>query len=142
MTASRGPRIARVFVDSSAFFALADQDDNHYGDAQAIQQRLIADRSAWFTSNFIVAEAHALFLTRLGIRPAMQFLDRLELSSVTVIRVTPGDEARAKAIVRQYDDKDFSLTDASSFAIMERTGMQHAFTFDRHFEQFGLSVLP
>src|SRR5437773_937502 len=84
-----------------------------HSDSQAIQQRLIADRSAWFTSNFIVAEAHALFLTRLGIRAAVQFLDRIELSSVTVIRVTPGDEARAKAIVRQYDDKDFSFTDAS-----------------------------
>lgn len=141
MTAFRGPRIARVFVDSSAFFALADQDDNRYSDAQAIQQRLIADRSAWFTSNFIVAEAHALFLTRLGIRPAMQFLDRLERSSVTVIRVTTGDEARAKTIVRQYDDKDFSLTDASSFAIMERTRIQHALAFDRHFEQYGFTVV-
>ena len=51
------------------------------------------------------------------------------------------DEARAKAIVRQYDDKDFSLTDASSFAIMERTGIQHAFTFDRHFAQYAFTVL-
>src|SRR5438552_1521035 len=107
MTQFRGPRIVRVFVGSAAFFALADQDDNRYNDAQALQQRLIADRSAWFTSNFIVAETHALFLTRLGIRLARQFLDRLELSSVTVIRVSPGDEVRAKAIIRQYDDKDF-----------------------------------
>ncbi len=41
----------------------------------------------------------------------------------------------------QYDDKDFSLTDATSFAVMERIRVPYAFTFDRHFAQYGFTVL-
>jgi predicted nucleic acid-binding protein len=68
-------------------------------------------------------------------------LDSLPAASVTVIRVDPEDERRAEAIIRQYDDKDFSYVDATSFAIMERLGVQHAFAFDRHFVQFGFIAL-
>jgi uncharacterized protein len=50
-------------------------------------------------------------------------------------------DRRATAIIRQYDDKAFSFTDAASFAVMQRLGIRHAFTFDRHFQQFGFSVL-
>jgi predicted nucleic acid-binding protein len=37
----------------------------------------------------------------------------------------------------QYGDKDFSFTDAISFGVMERLGIHVAFTFDRHFRQYG-----
>jgi predicted nucleic acid-binding protein len=128
MTAHWRPRIGRVFVDSSAFYALADRDDNHFSHAQAIQQRLIADRAAWFTSNFIVGEAHALILNRLSIETGLSFLDIIERSGISVIRARAADEARAKEIIRQYRDKDFSYVDALSFAIMERSGISDAFT--------------
>jgi predicted nucleic acid-binding protein len=55
--------------------------------------------------------------------------------------VTPADVRRAKAIIYQYTDKDFSLTDAISFAVMERLDIHLAFTFDRDFAQYGLTVL-
>jgi len=48
---------------------------------------------------------------------------------------------RAKAIIYQYDDKDFALTDATSFTVMERIRVPSAFTFDRHFAQYGFTVL-
>jgi len=34
-----------------------------------------------------------------------------------------------------------SLTDAASFAVMERLRLPAAFTFDRHFAQYGFTVL-
>jgi predicted nucleic acid-binding protein len=33
------------------------------------------------------------------------------------------------------------LTDATSFAVMERLGIEAAFAFDRDFRQYGLPVL-
>jgi predicted nucleic acid-binding protein len=36
-----------------------------------------------------------------------------------------------------YDDKDFSLCDAISFAVMERRSARIAFAFDSHFRQYG-----
>jgi predicted nucleic acid-binding protein len=51
------------------------------------------------------------------------------------------DERRAREIIAQYDDKDFTLTDATSFAVMERLGITYAFTFDHHFTQYGFIAL-
>lgn len=42
---------------------------------------------------------------------------------------------------QSYTDKDFSFADAISFVVMERLGITRAFTFDRHFEQYGFTVL-
>jgi predicted nucleic acid-binding protein len=39
------------------------------------------------------------------------------------------------------DDKDFTLTDATSFAVMERLGITYAFTFDHPFTQYGFIAL-
>jgi predicted nucleic acid-binding protein len=54
--------------------------------------------------------------------------------------VTEEDELRAKTILLRYADKDFSYVDATSFAVMERLGLQTAFAFDEHFMQYGFTV--
>ena len=47
----------------------------------------------------------------------------------------------AEKVLADYSDKGFSLTDATSFAIMERQRILRPFTFDRNFNQYGLGVL-
>lgn len=59
-----------------------------------------------------------------------------------LLRVTEADEERAVAIINQYDDKDFSYVDATSFVVMECLGIDEGFNFDRHFRQYGWCVLP
>lgn len=54
-----------------------------------------------------------------------------------MLRVTLGDERRAREILLKYIDKDFSYVDATTFALMERLNIQVCFAFDVHFEQFG-----
>ena len=49
--------------------------------------------------------------------------------------------ARGQQIIFQYSDKDFSLTDATSFAVMERLRIGTAFSYDRHFAQYGFALL-
>ncbi len=51
------------------------------------------------------------------------------------------DERRARDIVTSYQDKDFSLADAASFAVMERLRISTAFTLDRNFARFGWQML-
>lgn len=60
---------------------------------------------------------------------------------MTIVRVGLEDEKRARDIISRYDDKEFSLTDATSSAVMERLGISSAFAFDQHFTQYGLSVV-
>jgi predicted nucleic acid-binding protein len=60
--------------------------------------------------------------------------------ATTVVRVSAADERRAWEIVRLYRDKDFSMTDATSFAVLERLHIGSALTFDSDFEQAGFAV--
>jgi predicted nucleic acid-binding protein len=89
----------------------------------------------------LLIESHALILSVLGRAQAAQFLKHMEESHTVVIRVRAADEARAKQILFQYTDKDFSFADATSFAVMERLDIRLAFTFDRDFAQYGFTVL-
>ena len=95
-----------------------------------------------FTTNFVVAETHALVLARTGRAVAARLLQELDRSpDTTIVRVGVEDETRAREILAQYDDKDTSLTDATSFAVMERLGIAAVFAFDRHFAQYGFTLL-
>jgi len=137
----RSPVSRHVLIDTSAYFALADHDDANYGAAQAILNNLATQRGSLFTTTFVAAETHALLLARLSQSSATRFLRELEQSSTTLVHPTVQDLAAARGIIYQYSDRDFSLTDAISFAVMERLGITIAFTFDRHFVQYGFSNL-
>jgi predicted nucleic acid-binding protein len=141
MRTRRPPPARRTLVDASAYFALLDTDDANHAQALTISHRLMAEGWRLFTTSFVLAETHALLLNRLSQEIATRFLREMEHSPTTLVWVTPADVQRAKAIIYQYDDKDFSLTDATSFAVMERIRVPAAFTFDRHFAQYGFMVL-
>ncbi len=128
----------RLFVDTSAYFALYSADDEFH--ARAVTVARAAHRRL-FTTNYIVAETHALLLRRLGREVAAKFLAETEHSRTVYVRARLRDEQRAREIIFTHDDKDYTLTDATSFAVMERLRIGAAFTFDRHFAQYGFAVL-
>ncbi|MAG37433.1 MAG: VapC toxin family PIN domain ribonuclease [Dehalococcoidia bacterium] len=131
----------RVFLDSSGFLALIHPHDAYHQEARTCWTWLTDHHWMTATTNFILAETHALFLARLGPAHATAFVRELPHSTARIERVTVADEQRAVAIIWQYTDKGFSLTDATSFAVMERLGITHALAYDRHFTQYGLTVL-
>lgn len=134
-------RERRALVDSSAYLALLDQDDEHHARASSILTRLAERRYRLYTTNTMLIEAHALILLVLGRSLAARFLQDLEAGTTTVIRVRARDEQRAKQIIVHYADKDFSYNDAISFAVMERLNIGVAFTFDSDFAQYGWTIL-
>ena len=123
-----------VLWDSSAILALLDADDADHQRAATVAQMLADEARPCFITNYIEAETHALLLRTLGRALAREWL----LSSgLPVLRVLPGEEERAKAIIAGHADKDWSLCDATSFAVLERRRVSTAFRFDRHFVQYG-----
>lgn len=132
----------QVFVDTSAFFAISNRRESSHESATATLRQLIQARSRLVTTNFIVAELHALLLARGNRTVALAALELYDDEAITIVRVSEADETEARAIIEQYDDKDFSLTDATCFAIMRRLGIQRAFTLDRNFSQYGVEVIP
>lgn len=131
----------RVLVDSSAYFVLANVKDGDHNKARSILRRANTEHWRLFTTNFVLAETHALLLKRLNRLVAVTFVGQVYQGSTTIVRVSEVDERRAWEIITRYDDKDFSLTDATSFAVMERLGIAHVFTFDHHFAQYGFVAL-
>lgn len=130
-----------AFSDSSGFYALTDRDDTNHHNALAITRELQRQRWTVITSTYVIAEQHALHLARLGRDIAWRALTLIDQSDIRILPVTAADEARAREILARYRDKAWSFTDATSFAIMERHSIQHAFTFDRDFAQYGFTVL-
>ena len=130
-----------MFVDTGAFFAILDDSDHNHRAALAIMRRLATRPTQLITSNFVLAETHALTLARIGRSTALRFIDELDNSGTQVVRVTAADERAAREIIRRYDDKRFSFTDATSFSIMDRLRLDRAFAFDVNFRQYGKQVL-
>jgi len=130
--------MAQALVDTSAVYALIDRDDANHRKAVSILRSLPRRGLTPVLSNFIVAESHALLLSRLGSQVARDWL----LKQIWPIEpVTSVDERKAKEIIQRYEDKTFSYSDATSFALMERLGLREAFAFDVHFRQYGLKLL-
>jgi uncharacterized protein len=123
-----------VLWDSGVFLALLDVDDANHGRAVTVAKKLGSEQRISIITNYVEVETHALLLRRLGRTAALQWLTSAEME---VARASPEDELRAKEILVRHTDKDFSLCDAISFSMMERRGIRTAFTFDRHFRQYG-----
>ena len=123
-----------VLWDSSAILALLDGDDADHERAGRLARRLATEGRLCFVTNYIEVEAHALLLRRLGRLIARQWL---LTAALPVVRVLPQEEERAREILAGHTDKNWSLCDTLSFAVLERRGVGAAFSFDRHFAQYG-----
>jgi len=132
--------VRRIFVDTGAWYALADRSDP---DHPAACRFFEANRLPLVTTNFVFDEIVTLLRRRLGWAVACEFGNGLKGSRLSSIApVTPEDEDAAWDLFRKYRDKDFSYTDCTSFAVMERLKLRTAFAFDRHFVTMGFQVEP
>lgn len=125
----------RVFVDTSAFYALADEDDQYHHQAEECYSSIMA-RERLVTTDHILVECWFLIGSRLGRRAAIEFWDGLRSGIVEMITAGAQDLERAREIIERFPDQGFSLVDAASFAVMEREGIGTAFAFDPHFQVY------
>jgi predicted nucleic acid-binding protein len=128
MTVTRG-----VLWDSSAILALLDANDADHGRAVQAARQIAFARRPSFITNYIEVEAHALLLRKLGRMLAREWL---LTGRLPVVRALPAEEDRAREIIARHSDKNWSLCDAISFAVLEARGVRRAFTFDHHFRQY------
>ncbi len=118
-----------AFVDTSAFFAIVDRQDEHHEDAVALMTR----EELLVTSDHVLVEAWGLIKSRFGPPVADRFWDGLRSGSTGIESVKPVDLERAWATGEIFADQGFSLVDRTSFAVMERLGVYRVITFDDDF---------
>jgi len=131
-----------VFVDASAWVAVASRRDQHHTIAEKIYRRIVAEQRTLITTNLVVAEAHNGIRRYTTATECARFLASLRGSS-QVIKMYSDEalETEAEQWLRRYADHDFSLADAVSFAVMRQRRIMEAFTFDNHFAVAGFVLL-
>lgn len=127
-----------IFVDTGAFYALADTSDAHH-DAAKDYYNAAHGEHRFFTTSFVLVETCLLIRNKLGYRTAQKFLETFRKGVIARIDVSASDLDRAWKILNEYADQEFSLVDAVSFAAMERLEIQTAFCFDAHFRVYRLA---
>ncbi len=131
----------KIFIDTGAWYALKNKNDPNHSAVYNYFESLPAAGVVCYTSDYVIDEAVTLTRVRLKNHHVAATLaeDLFSEKAARLIYVAPIFLPRALEIYKKYSDQAFSLTDCTSFAIMESLKIEEALAFDRHFsfEAFG-----
>jgi predicted nucleic acid-binding protein len=130
-----------VFVDSFAWIAAINKSDNYHVVCLKTVADLLNKQVKLFTTNYVLIETINALSKADFRKAAIEFVDKLEKSpSVEIITITEETYRSAWGLYRQRTDKDWGITDCTSFEVMKMLNVKKAFTNDKHFEQAGFSL--
>jgi predicted nucleic acid-binding protein len=118
-----------LFVDTSVWYAAADASDASNERARGI----LSVGEALVTTDHVLVETWTLLRWRIHREAAERFWAGLRAGVATLEAVGPADLQAAWTIGGDFPDQDFSLVDRTSFAVMERLGLERAASFDDDF---------
>jgi hypothetical protein len=128
-----------VFADTSYYLALFNEDDVCHEKAEQFSRE---QSIPIVLTEFILLELGNAFCRGQARR---RFVDLVaDLRGDPLCRIVPVSEDLFEAGLRLYaerHDKEWSLTDCTSFAVMKKHRLTQALTTDRHFGQAGFKVL-
>jgi predicted nucleic acid-binding protein len=128
-----------VFADAFYFVARLNRRDQHHERVLKFSRDF---RARIVTTDWVlmeVADALARSECRSSISSFFQHLR--QSSSCEVIAASRELLDRALEIYSQHADKEWTLTDCTTFVVMRERGMADALTADHHFEQAGFRAL-
>lgn len=132
----------KIFVDTSFFIALMNNRDAAHPMAIKLQEQMSKQAIQKVTSEYILLEL-CDGLAKLNYRSfAIQLIDLLEQDASFQIIPTSSEITQAAwALFKSRLDKEWGLTDCTSFVIMEKLNITSALTTDHHFKQAGFEAL-
>ena len=128
-----------IFVDTGFWFATFVQEDP---DHDACRSLFAAHSDHLLTTNFVFDELCTLFRARGCREIANRFCPDLLSEAICRLHwVTEEDFLSAWSIYSRFTDKDWSFTDCTSYAVMQRLGITETLALDDHFRQFGIATV-
>jgi hypothetical protein len=110
-----------VFVDASAWVAIANRTDRVNDEALRLYHRLLRSQTPLITSTWTAYEALTIVKTKLGYNQAEKLWQRmLRPSVVTLIKVDERIEAGALELFWSYQDKDWGVVDVPVFGLWKK----------------------
>lgn len=131
-----------VFVDTSGWIALLNQDDERHLQASELLRRFGKEQRVLMTTDWILAET-GNGLARTKARSQYVALAETFLQSAhgRLIKIDDGAWRDALKLYKQFDDKTWGMVDCASFVIMRNHQLRDALTADQHFQQAGFRRL-
>ena len=129
-----------VFVDTSAFYAALDVEDDNHSVAQQIWQQLLQGHVLLHSTSYVVVETFALVQRRLGMA-AVRVLQEDLMPFVVIHWVDQETHTAGVESLITVDRRSLSLVDCVSFVVMRQLGIRDAFAFDDHFTEQGFTLL-
>ena len=120
------------FVDTSVWYAAADSGDV----ANSRAREILGSGESLLTTDHILIETWTLLRFRVHRTAAEAFWAGLRSGVAKIEIVGAADLQAAWTIGQDFPDQDFSLVDRTSFAVMERLGIQRATSFDDDFSVY------
>ena len=125
-----------VYIDTSAFYALASSSDVFHDSAKKIYQRLLQDNKHLITTSYVLIETIALIHRRLGFEVLETFVDSIQ-EVVEIIWVDKDLHEAGWKKLETRRGKDDSLVDCVSFLAMHEKKIKDVFANDPHFKREG-----
>jgi predicted nucleic acid-binding protein len=131
-----------VFLDTSYLCALLSVRDQWHEIAVRWQQLIVQQDRPVVTSEFVLLEV-ADALSAVGFRKrAVQVIESLLTNALCeVVPASSGLFREGLDLYQGREDKDWGLTDCTSFAVMRDQNLIEALTTDDHFRQSGFRAL-
>lgn len=131
----------KVFIDTSAFFAILDADDKYHQKAKRTWAELISSGILLFCNNYVLVETFALVQNRLGMEAIQTFNDDvLPLINIDWVEETIHKAGVSALLVASR--KKLSMVDCVSFETMRRLEITKVFAFDPHFAEQNFQCIP
>lgn len=130
-----------AFIDTSAFYAVLDRDDDNHQEARRIWNDLLGDENTIVTSNYVLVETFALLQHRLGLEAVRVFQEDV-LPLISIEWVTAATHRSGVSALLAVSRRKPSLVDCVSFELMRTLGIKTVFAFDPHFAEQGFKRIP
>lgn len=129
----------RIFIDTSAFYALLDRKDEFHLKAKEKWNRILDTGFVLVSSNYVLVETLALLQGRIGIEAVRGFQEDV-FPLLHLEFVTPRIHRLGISALLASSRRRLSLVDCVSFEIMRDTGIKRVWAFDPHFKEQGFEV--
>lgn len=131
---------SKIYVDTSAFYALLDRSDRYHKQASALWPTLLDDNVTLITSNYVVSETVGLLQNRIGFQAAKLWYRDI-LGVMYVWWIDAASHERAYDLWLNLCRRQLSLIDCVSFVTMHHHQIEKAFCFKPHFTEHGFDLL-
>lgn len=132
--------MSRVFVDTSAFIALAVATDEQHVNAARIFDDLSVEQASLVTTSYVLVETYALLGRRHGVGAVRGFRDAM-MPLLEVIWVDGPLHDAGLELLLGRDLRRLSLVDAVAFLVIRQQRIDRILAFDRHFADEGFRLL-